>query len=395
MREIFADLHVHIGRSENGKPIKITAARSLNFANIAKECEERKGIQVVGIIDCASPYVIEDIENFLKTGEAYEIKDGGIIYKDKVCILLGSEVETSEISRDGSKGAAHNICFFPYLKDIEGFSNELSHHLKNITLSTQRTDLSGYDLIDMVEKYNGILIPAHIFTPHKSYYGNCVDRLKDVFKEKFDKIFAVELGLSSDTFLADQISELERMTFLTNSDAHSLPKIAREYNKIAVEDISFKEVVKALKGEDGRKIIANYGLDPKLGKYHRTYCDNCESVIETKEPVFICPKCGSNKVTFGVFDRIELIKDKKETKSPKNRPPYIYQVPLGFIPGVGDKYITKLLDVFDTEMDILHKLSKDDIESVVGEKIAEKIINAREGNVKIASGGGGVYGKVK
>ena len=28
MKEIFADLHVHIGRSENGKPIKITAARS-------------------------------------------------------------------------------------------------------------------------------------------------------------------------------------------------------------------------------------------------------------------------------------------------------------------------------------------------------------------------------
>ena len=96
MYEVFADLHVHIGRSENGKPIKITAARSLNFANIAKECAERKGINIVGIIDCASPYVIEDIEKFLKTGDAYELKDGGIIYKDKVCILLGSEVETSE-----------------------------------------------------------------------------------------------------------------------------------------------------------------------------------------------------------------------------------------------------------------------------------------------------------
>ena len=79
MYEIFADLHVHIGRTENGKPIKITAARSLNFANIAKECEGRKGIQVVGIIDCASPYVIEDIEKFLKNGDAYELKDGGII----------------------------------------------------------------------------------------------------------------------------------------------------------------------------------------------------------------------------------------------------------------------------------------------------------------------------
>ena len=189
MYEVFADLHVHIGRSENGKPIKITAARSLNFANIAKECAERKGINIVGIIDCASPYVIEDIEKFLKTGDAYELEDGGIIYKDKVCILLGSEVETSEKGRNGKCGAAHNVCFFPHLEDIKGFSKEMSTHIKNITLSTQRADISGYELIDIVEKYNGILIPAHIFTPFKSYYGNCVDRMKDIFKEKDKKIY--------------------------------------------------------------------------------------------------------------------------------------------------------------------------------------------------------------
>ena len=393
MYEVFADLHVHIGRTENGKPIKITAARSLNFANIAKECADRKGINIVGIIDCASPYVIEDIENFLKTGEAYELEDGGIIYKDKVCILLGSEVETSEKGRNGKCGAAHNVCFFPHLKDIKSFSNEMSHHIKNITLSTQRSDISGYELIDIVEKYNGILIPAHIFTPFKSYYGNCADRIKDIFKEKYDKIFAVELGLSSDTFLADEISELENKTFVTNSDAHSLPKIAREYNKMQVEDISFKEVVKALKNEERRKIISNYGLDPKLGKYHRTYCDDCNQTIETKEPISICPKCGSDKVTFGVFDRIELIKDKKETQSPENRPPYIYQVPLGFIPGVGGKTIEKLLNTFETEMNILHKLSKDDIEAVVGEKVANSIEKARKGEAKVQSGGGGNYRK--
>ena len=386
MEEIFADLHVHIGRSENGKPIKITAARSLNFANIAKECADRKGINVVGIIDCASPYVIEDIENFLKTGEAYEIEDGGIIYKDKVCILLGSEVETSEVGRNGKSGAAHNVCFFPHLKDIKAFSQEMSHHIKNITLSTQRSNVSGYELIDIVEKYNGILIPAHCFTPFKSYYGNCTDRMKDIFKEKFDKIFAIELGLSSDTYLADMISELEDKTFVTNSDAHSLPKIAREYNKMQVEDISFKEIVKALKNEDGRKILANYGLDPKLGKYHRTYCDDCNKSIETKEPVENCPYCGGKNVTFGVFDRIELIKDKEKTKSPENRPPYIYQIPLGFIPGVGGRTIQKLLDNFETEMNILHRLSKDDIEAVVGSKVANNIENARSGNCEVHSG---------
>ena len=394
MYEIFADLHIHIGRSENNKPIKITAARSLNFANIAKECANRKGIHVAGIIDCASPYVIEDIENFLKNGDAYEIKDGGIIYKDKVCLLLGSEVETSEVGRNGKKGAAHNVCFFPHLDDIKAFSNEMSHHIKNITLSTQRSDISGYELIDIVEKYNGILIPAHAFTPFKSYYGNCTDRLKDIFKEKYDKIFAVELGLSSDTYLADMISELEGKNFVTNSDAHSLPKIAREYNKMLVKDISFKEIVKALKGEDGRKIICNYGLDPKLGKYHRTFCDNCNKVIETQKPVETCPYCGSNKVTFGVFDRIELIKDKKVSKSPENRPPYVYQIPLSFVPGVGGKTIEKLLETFGTEMTILHKLSYDDIEAVCGSKVADAIVKAREGKMAISSGGGGVYGKV-
>jgi len=395
MYEIFADLHVHIGRSESNKPIKITAARSLNFANIAKECAERKGINVVGIIDCASPYVIEDIENFLATGDAYEIKDGGIIYKDKVCIILGSEVETSEINDDGKTGSAHNLCYFPTLKDIKAFSKEMEKHIKNITLSSQRADISAYELFDIVKANNGILVPAHAFTPHKSFYGNCTSRLERIFKEKYKEIYAIELGLSSDTFLADKISELENKTFITNSDAHSLPKIAREYNKILVEDISFKEIVKALKNEDGRKIVKNYGLDPKLGKYHRTYCEVCGKNIPGEAPVTVCDTCDSRNITMGVFDRIEVIKDKKDTVSPENRPEYVYQIPLTFIPGVGGKTINKLLDTFETEMNILHKLSKDDLEAVVGEKISNTIINAREGKMKIVEGGGGVYGKVE
>ena len=386
MYEIFADLHVHIGRSETGKPIKITAARSLNFANIARECVEKKGINMVGIIDCGSPYIIEDIENFLQEGDAFEIPDGGIIYKDKVCIILGSEIETSEINDEGKTGSAHNLCYFPTLKDIKAFSNEMSHHIKNITLSSQRADISAYELIGIVQKYNGILVPAHCFTPHKSFYGNCTSSLKRIFKEKFDDIPAIELGLSSDTFLADKISELENKSFLTNSDAHSLPKIAREYNKIQVQGISFKEFVKALKNEDGRKIVANYGLDPKLGKYHRTYCEVCDKRIEGNAPVTKCDCCDSRNITMGVFDRIEIIKDKKETASPEFRPEYIYQIPLTFIPGLGGNTIDTLLNHFDTEMTILHKVSKDDIEAVVGSKLANNIISAREGKMHIAEG---------
>ena len=49
-------------------------------------------------------------------------------------------------------------------------------------------------------------------------------------------------------------------------------------------------------------------------------------------PVTKCPDCDSKNITMGVFDRIEIIKDKKDTKSPSFRPPYVYQIPLTFIP---------------------------------------------------------------
>ncbi len=393
MREIFADLHVHIGRSENGKPIKITGARSLNFGNIAKECYNNKGIDVVSVIDCASPYVIEDIENFLKNGDAYEIDNGGIIYKDKVCIILGSEVETTEIREDGKRGSAHNLCYFRKLSDMKKFSNEMSKHIKNITLSTQHSNVSGYELIDIVERFDGVLIPAHAFTPFKSYYGNCTERLSRIFKEKFDKIFAIELGLSADTYIADKISELYNKNFITNSDAHSLPKIAREYNKLLVDDINFDEIFDAIRMKNGRKIIENVGLDPKLGKYNRSFCEKCNKPIELPPPQLKCCYCGSEDITVGVFDRIEIIKDKSESKSPDFRPNYHYQIPLTFMPSIGQKTIQKLLDTFGDEMTILNKVTYDDLESVVGSKVATILDKSRQGKVDIRAGGGGVYRK--
>lgn len=162
-----------------------------------------------------------------------------------------------------------------------------------------------------------------------------------------------------------------------------------------MESPSFKEFIKVLKNEDGRKVIANYGLDPKLGKYHRTYCEVCNKRIEGIAPVTKCHECESKNITMGVFDRIEVIKDKENTQSPENRPKYIYQIPLTFIPGLGKKTIDKLLNNFGTEMTILHKLGNDDIEGVVGEKIANNIILARDGKMKIVAGGGGNYGKVE
>ena len=74
--------------------------------------------------------------------------------------------------------------------------------------------------------------------------------------------------------------------------------------------------------------------------------------------------------------------------------PYIHQVPLDFIPGVGPKTIDRLIQAFGTEMAILHTTSLDELKEVIPEKLANLIDLARKGELGITVGGGGVYGKI-
>jgi len=392
MKKYFMDLHVHIGRSGNGAPVKITASRDLTFANITQECKHRKGIDIVGIVDCASPGVIDDISQLINSGEMKPLKDGGLIYQDKVVIILGSEIETKE----SNGGLSHQIAFFPYFEDIKEFSKALSHLVTNVSLSSQNCKISAQEVFQIINQIGGILIPAHAFTPHKSVYGKCVKRLNEMFsRANLKKIPAIELGLSADTEIADHLKELSEYTFLTNSDAHSLPKIGREYNIIELEKANFKEMLLALQRKEGRKITANYGLDPKLGRYHRTFCEICNYTATSNPPIYKCEKCGSDKIVKGVFDRIVEIGDYQQSISPSHRPPYYHQVPLEFVPGVGKKTLNKLFGYFGTEMNILHKASYQEISQVIGFEIAQNIILARKGLLKLSPGGGGKYGKVK
>lgn len=391
-KEFFVDLHVHIGRDSNDLPVKVTASRKLTFANIAKECLNRKGIDIVGIVDCASPRVIEDINAMLYSGEMTEMPDGGLRYRNSVTVILGSEIETKE--KNG--GLSHQIAFFPYFADIREFSKHMMGVITNLNLSSQNSRISAQNFFNVVNGFGGILIPAHIFTPHKSIFGSCVAHLNEMFTPAtIKKIPAVELGLSADTELADYLNDLVNFTFLTNSDAHSLPKIGREYNIIKMKEPNFKELLLALKRESGRGVSKNYGLDPKLGKYHRTYCEDCGNTAEGQPPVFQCEKCGSKKITRGVLDRIIEISECKKTTSPPHRPPYCHQVALDFVPGVGKKTLEKLFNYFGTEMNILHKATYKEINQVVGFKIAKDIISAREGKLALTAGGGGIYGKVQ
>ncbi|MBS2969499.1 TIGR00375 family protein [Metabacillus sp. KIGAM252] len=385
MKEFFADLHVHIGSSMSGKPVKITASRALTLSSVLAAASEEKGMDIIGIIDAHVPEVLEEADHLLETGACIELDGGGIRFQNTT-LILGSELE---IYDETCSGPIHVLVYFPHLKTMKEFSVWISQYMKNNTLSSQRIYAPGKVLQLKVKELGGLFIPAHIFTPFKSLYGRGVKKsLTEVFDPSL--IDAVELGLSADTEMASAISELDVYPFVTNSDAHSTGKIAREYQKLRLMEPSYKELVLALKNENGRTILANYGLNPLLGKYHHTVCEGCGAAVTYE--VKVCPRCHSRKVVKGVSDRLKDLAD-----SPVNintRPPYIHQVPLQFLPGVGPKTLVKLKDHFGTEMDILHRVSKDELARAVPAKIAELIANARSGRLAIFGGGGGVYGKV-
>lgn len=385
MNQYFADFHIHIGRTFTGKPVKITGAKSLTFTNIIRHARNEKGLDIIGIIDCHSPEVIMEIEDLMEEGSVTEHRDGGLQYGD-LTIIPGSELE---IYDENCQGPIHVLCFFPSISIMREFSGWLSGHLKNITLSSQRIYASGRMLQEKVKELNGLFIPAHVFTPFKSLFGKGVQRtLAEVLDP--DLIDAVELGLSADTGMADQIGELHRYTFLTNSDAHSLKKIAREYQILAIEQPTFEEIRMALAGKGNRRVQANYGLDPLLGKYHQTVCSECFTPFDEEKGE--CPKCHHHKFIKGVADRISELKSAGEI--PVNRPPYIHQVPLEFIPGLGPKMLEKLLNHFGTEMAILHHVPLIELSRVVPEKTASLIGRARKGELSLKAGGGGKYGKI-
>lgn len=386
MKEYYADFHIHIGRTKKGRAVKITGSKTLTFSNILQVASEKKGLDLIGIIDCHSPEVIEEIEEQLAAGELYELSDGGLRFQN-VTVIPGSEIE---IYDEHCHGPIHVLAFFPTIEAMKSFSEWMSSYVKNIHLSSQRIYCDGLTLQKKVHALGGLFIPAHVFTPFKSLYGKgVISSLNEVFDPTL--IDAIELGLSADTEMVKSIKELEQYVILTNSDAHSLGKMAREYQTIRLKQASFGELKKALSEIDGRSVTANYGLNPLLGKYHQTVCAECLQKVD--EGDHICPACHSKHIIKGVSTRIKELSAEMELY--RTRPPYIHQVPLDFIPGLGPKMLERLLHAFGTEMAILHKVSVEELEKVVPNKLADYIDQARRGALSFEVGGGGKYGKIK
>lgn len=399
LKTLYADLHVHLGG------IKMAAARDLTVENILAESAGRKGLGMVGIIDAAAPAALAQLQELAAAGELAELPGGGLRYRDQLTLLPGAEVEVyhpgaaagaGRREAAGGGGPVHLLIYLPGLAQLQEFARWQAGQVKNPNLSTQRHRAGAAEVVRQAAALGGLVIPAHAFTPYKSILAAAGSIAAALPPELWRHVPAVELGLSSDTALADTIPELQSFAYVTNSDAHSLPRIAREYNALAVAAPTLAELELALRGREGRQVVANYGLDPRLGKYHRSFCLVCDQPIAGPAPQNACPRDPGHRLILGVLDRVALLSAAQggPPAAPRPRPPYVHQVPLSFVPGIGRRALDRLLAAFGTEMAVLHRAAREELAAVVGPELAGRIDAARRGELAIAAGAGGAYGRL-
>ena len=251
------------------------------------------------------------------------------------------------------------------------------------------------------------LIPAHIWTPWFSALGSKggFDRMEDCFGDLTRHIFAVETGLSSDPLMNWRLKQLDPFVLVSNSDAHSPPKLAREAT-IYDTEFSYPGIYRALSDFKDKGLVGTVEFFPEEGKYHYDGHRVCQTRMHPKETIKnkgLCPVCGK-EVTVGVMARVEELADRPEgEKSPRSRP-FKNLIPLPEIiadaKGTGpqtkgvQEIFWQMLSKLGNEIYILQDAPLKDIEAVVGDLIAEGIKRVREGKVNIAAGYDGEYGKV-
>jgi uncharacterized protein (TIGR00375 family) len=381
--KVDADLHIHSRYSK-------AVSKLMTFPLLAENAK-LKGLGIVGTGDILNPQWEKELLRSAQKvdGGSYEIKG--------VRFLLTAEVEDNR--------RVHHLLIFPSIDAVREMREKLKPYSKDIeTEGRPHVNLSAAEIADLANELDVLIGPAHSFTPWTALYKE-YNSLKEAYGDA--KVHFLELGLSADSEMADRIKAHHKLTYLSNSDAHSpMPhRLGREFNRFEIEDATFDEVKKAILKRGGRKIVLNAGLDPRLGKYHLTACSKCYTkyrLEDAKRLNWRCEVCGG-VIKKGVHDRILELADTNER--PEDRPPYLHLAPLAEIiamvlnKGVETKAVKsvweRLLREFGSEISVLVDVPIRSIAGLVGDEIAKAIWAFRNEKLIVIPGGGGKYGEIK
>ncbi|MBW1887232.1 MAG: UvrD-helicase domain-containing protein, partial [Deltaproteobacteria bacterium] len=401
-----ADLHIHSHFSRATSP-------NLDPEHIALWAK-KKGITVVGTGDLTHPGWVSELGEKL-------IKDENGLYRLKpelekviedqvpescrgpVRFLLSGEISCI-YKKDGKTRKLHHLILMPDIGSVEMLNKRLDR-IGNI--SSDGRPILGMDSRDLLELVlevsdRSFFIPAHIWTPWFSLFGSRsgFDSMEECFGDLTSHIHALETGLSSDPPMNRCVSALDNYLLVSNSDAHSPPKLGREANIFETE-LDYDHMLQAMiQGEGFNGTIEFY---PEEGKYHLDGHRKCQVRLhprETKKKKGICPTCGK-PLTVGVLHRVYELSDRETPKLSKD---FYSLIPLSEILseildcGPSTKKVTSvyedLLSVLGPELNILMDVPLKDIEKAGGILLSKAVERMRKDQVIRDEGYDGEYGTI-
>jgi len=370
-----------------------------------------KGLNVIGTGDCTHPdwrkSIREDLQSDPDSG-LFQLKDG--IFQVKY--MITGEVNTNFQFREKSR-RVHHCLLVPSIEIADAVGDRLAKYGNLSSDGRPTLRATAPELVDEVLEADSqcVVFPAHAWTPWFSLFGanSGFDSIIDCYQERFDRIFALETGMSSDPLMNWRLSQLDRLCLVSNSDAHSAwPwRLGREANVFDLEHLTYRNLVRAIRDKDPKRFLFTIETSPAYGKYHWTGHRECQvsmSASDARKLDDKCPKCGK-KMTRGVEERVEELADRPEGYRPKNAIGYRHLLPLSEIiaivigavnPGstkVWDKY-NILVGKFGSEYSVMLDAPEDRLLPVAGPEISSAILRVRKDNIFVEPGYDGIYGKL-
>jgi uncharacterized protein (TIGR00375 family) len=405
--KFIADLHIHSKYSR-------ATSKQMCPESLWKWAQ-LKGISVIATGDFTHPEWLKELQEKLEPAgnglftlkKNLQSDDVPESCRADVYFMLSAEISCIYRKNDKTR-KVHSLLYAPDFSNAAKISSELA---KIGNIRSDGRPILGLDAKKLLKIAKGVspdvmYVPAHAWTPHFSVFGavSGFDSLEECFDELSPHIHAIETGLSSDPMMNRRLSVLDNITLISNSDAHSPAKIGREAN-IFNTDISYPSMMDALQTRKG--FLGTIEFFPEEGKYHYDGHRACKVSLTPKETIkhdLLCPVCA-RKLTIGVMHRVEKLADREEGFTPKKAPALHSIIPLPEIisetvqVGVNSKRVNNdylsLLEKLGNEFHILMDVPLDDIEQASSPVFREAVSRMRSGDIHIAPGHDGEFGKIK
>lgn len=391
---IIGDLHIHSKYSR-------ATSRDMEIPSISRWAKI-KGINLVGTGDFTHPDWLKEVKSYLK-----EYEDGIYEYQG-VYFILSAEVNLI-FSFKGKSRKVHISLLSKSIEDVEKLNKTFSEFTD---LSIDGRPILPLNCIEFTKLVKDVapdtfIYPAHAWTPWFGIFGSVTgfDSLEEAFGNEIKHIHAIETGLSSDPPMNWMVSKLDKITLLSNSDAHSPSNLGREANVLNI-DLNYYELIDSIIKKDKSKFLFTIEFFPEEGKYHFDGHRNCGVSMSPAESIKIkniCPKCHK-PMTLGVLHRVYELKD-RDNFDKNNFIPYKSVIPLMELISqaldktenskvVQDEY-SKIIGRFGNEFNVLVFLPIDEMVGKIDERIVKLIKNMRDGKVTTKPGFDGEFGKIE